>query len=848
MSVLPSGFIRVEYLESSGTQYIDTEFYPKYNSRVVADVSGVSGTGFVFGVIDQNSATASEQFCIYRRTNTTMRSDYFGTNKETNLSDVAQRTIIDKNANIVTMYSIVITNTAVTSGACTYPLYLLAANNVGTRSTPMLDAVTLYSCQIYDNGTMVRDYCPAVRVSDGVAGLYDIINDVFYTNAGSGTFTVGKYVVDSDEILPLEYIESTGTQYVDSGFVPNQDTRVVMSAMVTEISGFGSLGGAAFSVVGGGYYYTLFFNTNGTLGSRYGTQAIKNFGLDAPPWSEWISCDKNKNVTTANGYTVSANYETFEMAYSGYLFARNNAGAVDSYNWMRLKSCQIYDNGTIVRDYIPAKIPATDDIGLWDRLSGAFYVDAAGGSFVAGPIVVEDEAEIVKVEYIESSGTQYIDTRFVPNQDTRAVLSAYNLSSSSVWTFGCWTANGSKQFAFCCLNTYSFRYGTDGVQLTTLPVGPVSAELNKNVYTLNGTTGTLSAQTFTCDYSMYLFRINAAGAASSGKFIGRAYSFQIYDNGTIARDYTPAIFRSVVGLYDKENGIFYDNAGTGVFIAGPEIQETAEVPTGVHLTERTENSVSFAWDDMGADAYRVYKNGALLAEVSATNYTDSGLQSGDLNTYSVSSVSGELESSAAQLGYVQTVLPGVSGLITDRTLADVNAVKNTAAAILSGTATAEQITEFSRWMKGAYSDIDLNRVEDAVAFIVQTLNGFEDDLREYLAQQDVQEDPIFFPAWVTQKIELVTFVLWQESDYPVTEDMARYLSNVSTIRAALPGISAPALPGSMAGLGYTSANAIEAVLVAAFSQFQTLSAEQYALVDRAVLSFVGCNEFGCGEV
>ena len=52
----------------------------------------------------------------------------------------------------------------------------------------------LYSCQIYDNNVIVRNYVPCYRKSDGVAGFYDLVNGVFYTNAGTGQFIIGGIV------------------------------------------------------------------------------------------------------------------------------------------------------------------------------------------------------------------------------------------------------------------------------------------------------------------------------------------------------------------------------------------------------------------------------------------------------------------------------------------------------------------------------------------------------------------------------------------------------------------------------------------------------------------------------
>jgi hypothetical protein len=49
----------------------------------------------------------------------------------------------------------------------------------------------IYNVKIYTSGNLVRDFIPCYRKSDDVIGLYDLVNDAFYTNAGTGTFTKG---------------------------------------------------------------------------------------------------------------------------------------------------------------------------------------------------------------------------------------------------------------------------------------------------------------------------------------------------------------------------------------------------------------------------------------------------------------------------------------------------------------------------------------------------------------------------------------------------------------------------------------------------------------------------------
>lgn len=48
--------------------------------------------------------------------------------------------------------------------------------------------IRIYYAKIWDDGTLVRDFIPAVRNDDGVIGMYDQVNDVFYANDGTGSF------------------------------------------------------------------------------------------------------------------------------------------------------------------------------------------------------------------------------------------------------------------------------------------------------------------------------------------------------------------------------------------------------------------------------------------------------------------------------------------------------------------------------------------------------------------------------------------------------------------------------------------------------------------------------------
>ena len=64
------------------------------------------------------------------------------------------------------------------------------------------------SIKIYEQNVLVRNYIPCYRKADNVIGLYDKVNGVFYTNAGSGTFLKGSDVISPIcETLPNGIID-----------------------------------------------------------------------------------------------------------------------------------------------------------------------------------------------------------------------------------------------------------------------------------------------------------------------------------------------------------------------------------------------------------------------------------------------------------------------------------------------------------------------------------------------------------------------------------------------------------------------------------------------------------------
>ena len=182
----------------------------------------------------------------------------------------------------------------------------------------------------------------------------------------------------------VEYIESTGTQYIDTGFIPNQDTSIELSLYTSQLGAQDFLGTSSSS---GGYVYGLYDGYSSTW---------DNYNDDIPIYNGHISgtllISKAKEKTTITG-DYNTNYThgntSFIAAHSLYLFARwtSSSGAYRPAS-MKCYSFKIWDNNTLVRNFIPVYRKSDGEVGLYDTVNNEFYRNIGTGVFIAGPDVV----------------------------------------------------------------------------------------------------------------------------------------------------------------------------------------------------------------------------------------------------------------------------------------------------------------------------------------------------------------------------------------------------------------------------------------------------------------------------
>lgn len=207
----------------------------------------------------------------------------------------------------------------------------------------------------------------------------------------------------------LDYIESTGSQYIDTGFYANPHCSIEVHFQISQLT---TNWDTIFGARNASYSrYTARFenNENGLLGLQYsnsGTGKTTNFttGYGKADFTDRfhiVNFEKNNAyidgelVKTFNNPSDKTSYP-----YSLFLFANNNAGVPGDYAFIKISRCKIWNDGKLVRDFVPVMDEA-NEAGFLEKVTNTIYYSHGENSFVAGPAITQ------RKHLIRSNSTLY---------------------------------------------------------------------------------------------------------------------------------------------------------------------------------------------------------------------------------------------------------------------------------------------------------------------------------------------------------------------------------------------------------------------------------------------------------
>lgn len=480
----------------------------------------------------------------------------------------------------------------------------------------------------------------------------------------------------------VEWIESTGTQYIKTKFKPNQNTRVVMECNIESVaSSYRTLFGARDANLA--RCFALFTSPNNNFYPNIGEMNdYYNFPASVSVVGRHI-IDANKNTITIDGNSYTFTARTFQNQTELFLFACNENGSASLFGAFKAEAMQIYDNGTLVRDYIPC-IDENGDANLWDDVNAT--LSQKEGTFLYGAALVPKAiSELVQIN--TQAGAAF---SWNPSEDANEYVIA-----------------------------------RDGVKIATV-YGNVTSYIDTD----------------------------APGLST--------YTVTPY-NGT--------------------------QAGTGA-----SITILTKLDTPVNLKASLDDrAVTLTWDAVsGAEGYNVYRDGAVVASVTNTSYTDTIAPPTSV-AYAVSAYLGSIQSGVSDAVVVENWEGVLLTLITDRTAADVAEAKRLRDKLIVGEAlTDEESARYFAGLRGAYNASDMNRVGAAVRYVASRLNAEG------------------YGAYVEPKTDWQMEDIVRQSDWNKYLDEVRHLRRKLTLMRTTPQIT----DGMYSGLkSYAEANAIEQILV-----------------------------------
>jgi len=187
-SKLPTEYIAVNYIQSSGTQYIDTNYKINANTKFHIKCSQYrTAGGQIFGARENDF-----WYNLYSRSGK-VAFGYNSTRVDFNIStgDYVFEDFTADSTSVVINNEV--HNDITINQFPDYTLYLFAANTNGTPTE--FSKSRIGRVKIYENEVLIRDYVACRRISDSMLGLYDVINNVFYVNQGSSSFSSGGDII-----------------------------------------------------------------------------------------------------------------------------------------------------------------------------------------------------------------------------------------------------------------------------------------------------------------------------------------------------------------------------------------------------------------------------------------------------------------------------------------------------------------------------------------------------------------------------------------------------------------------------------------------------------------------------
>ena len=574
-------YTELEYLESDGNQYINLGIAPNDTTGVKIKfyVNSADGKNYVIG----SRGAGVGRFYAYSTEGSPTDVKYGWGNIWTNTGITpVVGTPVEASLNYFNDRKYIYNGTEVNSNlpqssfsGNTYDMYLFSSNFANVFYNDAILNGGIYYCQITQGDKVIMDLIPVLD-KDLVPCMYDKVSGRFLYNQGTGEF---KWKLPNQ----LEYLESTGTQYINTGFLSKDlyDKSLYIKMKTT--------GGTS------SYAYNGAFHISGTgLTNQFGLLATSNtlcrttqnhFDPSNLAVTNLQKSEFTELMMTPTEYWVNgefkANHEQtsvdkiLETNNPFLIFGRSQYNQPNSITPMIISEFWIKDKDG---NYVQYLIPVFDENltpCMYDLVSKTYLYNQGTGQFKG---FFEDGSQLVS--YLESTGTQYINMGIFGTENI-SIRTSFEFTTKDVqYLFGSSVTYNTDTFCFSLNSANTGKIyrafigaitgtlgNTEEVFSTKMSVNnayfsTTQIRLDDEVYDFTSVTP------FTTPTPMFLFaKSNNGTAAYFTK--AKVKFFKIYDNDVLVQNLVPVLKSgNTACMYDLVSKKYFVNAGTGTFNYG----------------------------------------------------------------------------------------------------------------------------------------------------------------------------------------------------------------------------------------------------------------------------------------
>ena len=414
---IPVGYRRLDYVRTTGTQSLLTDYTPM--GRTCVDmVMRINNLHQGQAIFCSRGANSDQNSFSLMAVNSGLRWDY-GDEKASDgqvVGVTSDKICVSIRSNDIYINSkwANISKPVASDYTAGNKLVLFASYNTDRPQEPTgfanFATIDLSLFRVLEDGCLIRQYLPCERIMDNAIGFYETVTGKFLQPsgdplvAGERIQTTRAFIASyakygqtelPSEYAPIDFVEATGSQYVVTDYTPTGNSAFSAKLDIVESTPMG-----IFCARGAGSYnpYTLFYTSNGpvtglrwdyaiTDGNALTTTYRGSYELQGLQNEFYINGAKDEKISKAEPVDFTAGNRL--VLFASYSTSRpDNPTGFANLAKIRLYSFAIAEGNELKMNLLPCRYLMDGTVGLYDAVGKRFYSSDSGVALSAS-----DDAE-----------------------------------------------------------------------------------------------------------------------------------------------------------------------------------------------------------------------------------------------------------------------------------------------------------------------------------------------------------------------------------------------------------------------------------------------------------------------